>query len=60
LTRGEGTADIFVHMETVRRFGFTELRPDQVVQVRWGNGVKGCMAAELRPDGPPPGLPPKH
>ena len=37
-----------------------ELRPDQVVQVRWGHGVKGCMAAELRPDGPPPGLPPKH
>jgi hypothetical protein len=23
-------------------------------------GEKGCMAAELRPDGVPPGLPPKH
>ena len=54
LTRGEGTPDIFVHMETLRRFGFTELRPDQIVQVRWGMGVKGCMAAELRPDGAPP------
>lgn len=52
LTRGEGTPDIFVHMETLRRFGFTELRPGQMVQVRWGNGSKGCMAAELRPDGP--------
>ena len=31
LTRGDGTPDIFVHMETLRRFGFTELRPDQVV-----------------------------
>ena len=60
LTRGEGTPDIFIHMETLRRFGFTELRPDQIVQVRWGHGSKGCMAAELRPDGPPPGLPPKH
>ncbi len=60
LTRGEGTPDIFVHMETLRRFGFTELRPDQIVQVRWGMGSKGCMAAELRPDGVPPGLPPKH
>src|SRR6201991_2000757 len=59
LTRGEGTPDIFVHMETLRRFGFTELRPDQVVLVRFGGGSKGCMAAELRPDGPPPGLPPK-
>jgi CspA family cold shock protein len=60
LTRGEGTPDIFVHMETLRRFGFTELRPDQIVQVRWGMGSKGCMAAELRPDGVSPGLPPKH
>lgn len=54
LTRGEGTPDIFVHMETLRRFGFTELRPGQMVQVRWGMGYKGCMAAELRPDGPTP------
>ena len=29
LTRGEGTEDIFVHMESLRRFGFTELRPGQ-------------------------------
>ncbi len=50
LTRGEGTPDVFVHMETLRRFGFTELRPGQVVQVRWGKGSKGYMAAELRPD----------
>ncbi len=51
LTRGEGTDDIFVHMETLRRFGFTELRPGQWVQVRYGEGSKGLMAAELRPDG---------
>ena len=50
LTLGEGTPDIFVHMETLRRFGFTELRPLQTVQVRWGLGEKGRMAAELRPD----------
>lgn len=60
LTRGEGTADIFVHMETLRRFGFTELRPGQWVYVRHGGGSKGCMAAELRPDGAPSGLPPSH
>jgi len=53
LTRGEGTEDIFVHMETLRRFGFTELRPGQMVQVRWGRGPGGLMAAELRPDGLP-------
>ncbi len=50
LTLGQGTQDIFVHMETLRRFGFTELRPGQIVQVRFGYGSKGCMAAELRPD----------
>jgi cold shock protein len=50
LTRGEGTPDIFVHMETLRRFGLTELRPGQVVLVRYGPGPKGLMAAEVRPE----------
>ena len=56
VTRGEGTEDIFVHMETLRRFGMTELRPGQVVLVRYGNGDKGLMAAEIRPDGVSGGL----
>ena len=51
LTRGEGTPDIFVHMETLRRFGLTELRPGQYVLVRFGPGPKGLMAAEVRPEG---------
>jgi CspA family cold shock protein len=50
LTRGEGTEDIFVHMETLRRYGVTELRPGQVVLVRFGKGDKGLMAAEIYPD----------
>ena len=50
LTRGEGTPDIFVHMETLRRYGLTELRPGQTVLVRYGPGPKGLMAAEVRPD----------
>ncbi len=50
LTRGDDTADIFVHMETLRRFGMTELRPGQMVLVRYGDGPKGLMAAEVRPD----------
>ncbi|MCZ7656609.1 MAG: CspA family cold shock protein [Xanthobacteraceae bacterium] len=52
LTRGEGTPDIFVHMETLRRYGLTELRPGQTVLVRYGPGPKGLMAAEVRPDSP--------
>ena len=51
LTRGEGTEDIFVHMETLRRFGIAELRPGQFVLVRFGPGPKGMMAAEVRPEG---------
>ena len=50
LTRGEGTEDIFIHMETLRRYGLTELRPGQVVLVRFGHGDKGLMAAEIHPD----------
>ncbi|MHC5307382.1 cold-shock protein [Bartonella sp. LJL80] len=50
LTRGEGTEDIFIHMETLRRFGLAELRPGQVVLVRYGTGGKGLMAAEVHPD----------
>ena len=51
LSRGEGTEDIFVHMETLRRHGLTELRPGQTVMVRFGPGPKGLMAAEVRSDG---------
>lgn len=50
LTRGDGTEDIFVHMETLRRYGITELRPGQSVLVRFGDGEKGLMAAEIHPD----------
>ncbi len=50
LSKGEGHPDIFVHMETLRRFGFAELRPGQFVLVRYGEGPKGLMVAEIRPE----------
>jgi CspA family cold shock protein len=50
LTLGEGKPDVFVHMETLRHFGLTELRPGQFVLVRYGPGPKGLMAAEIRPE----------
>ncbi|MGA7383483.1 MAG: cold-shock protein [Methylocella sp.] len=49
LTQGEGTQDIFVHMETLRRYGIAELRPGASLLVRFGDGPKGLMAAEVRP-----------
>jgi len=48
LTQGEGRPDIFVHMETLRRFGIAELKPGDQVLVRYGDGSKGMMAAEVR------------
>ena len=48
LTRGDGTPDIFVHMETLRRYGIAELKPGDTVYVRYGDGSKGTMAAEVR------------
>ncbi len=59
LTRGDGSEDIFVHMETLRRFGITELRPGQHVLVRYGDGPKGKMVAEIRPL-QPGGIPSSH
>jgi cold shock protein len=56
VTPTSGTPDIFVHMETLRRYGIAELRPGQTVLVRFGPGPKGLMAAEVRPDGGPLGL----
>ncbi|POF29279.1 cold-shock protein [Roseibium marinum] len=60
LTQGEETEDIFIHMETLRRFGITELRPGQDVMVRFGLGPKGRMAAEIRPVGAGTHIPASH
>ena len=49
LTRGEGTPDIFVHMETLRRYGFLDPKPGDSMLARFGPGPKGLMAAEVRP-----------
>jgi len=60
LSMGEGTGDIFIHMETLRRYGLTELRPGQVVLVRYGDSGKGHMAVEVHPDIPGPFPMPLH
>ncbi|NNE22601.1 MAG: cold shock domain-containing protein [Rhizobiales bacterium] len=48
VSEGEGKPDIFVHMETLRKTAISELIPEQQVYVRYGNGPKGLMAAEIR------------
>ena len=48
VTRGDGTEDIFIHMETLRRYGIAEVKPGDGLLVRFGDGPKGLMAAEVR------------
>ena len=47
VSRGPGTPDIFIHMETLRRYNIRELRQGQRVKVRAGDGPKGELAAEI-------------
>lgn len=40
--------DIFVHVEVLRRFGFSELQPGEAVAVKIVDGPRGKLAAEIR------------
>ena len=46
---GDASQDIFVHMETVRRGGLTDLVPDQPLRARIASGRKGPLAVEVEP-----------
>jgi CspA family cold shock protein len=50
VTRGDGTEDIFLHMEILRKCGMGEVIQGQRVQVSFANGSKGLLAVEIRPD----------
>ena len=39
--------DIFVHMETLRRGGLDDLQPGDHVNVRFSEGPKGLVVAEI-------------
>jgi CspA family cold shock protein len=47
---GDEDQDIFVHMETVRRGGLTDLVPEQPLRARIAVGRKGPLAVEIEPD----------
>ena len=47
ISRGSGTPDVFIHMETLRRCDIGELREGQQVVFRVGQGPKGEIAADV-------------
>lgn len=42
------TEDVFVHMETLRRFGLADLELGEAILARTANGPRGRMAMEVR------------
>ncbi|MDO7842039.1 cold-shock protein [Sphingomonas immobilis] len=49
LIRSSNDADVFVHMETLRRAGIIDVEPDQPLRVRIVNGAKGPLAVLVEP-----------
>ena len=45
---GVDAEDVFVHMETVRNSGLTDLQQGQTVEARIAEGRKGLTAVEVR------------
>ncbi len=50
ITVEDGTPDVFVHMQTLRRCGIATLERDQEVRVRIGQSAKGPQVAEISSD----------
>jgi len=41
--------DVFLHAATLRRAGMEDIQPGDSLHVRWVEGPKGALAAEIRP-----------